>query len=104
METERAAKIAARNDRFRTTTHEVILTRGVVELGGLPGLLGRVRRYETFTEGDDPYGEHDFGVIEWRGETVYWKIDYYDQQLENGRDPLSPECRRVLTVLLESEW
>ena len=99
-----AAEIARLNDEFRTTTHEVTLTRGVADIEYLPGLLGQVRRYDNFTEDSDPDGEHCFGVIEWHGQTVYWKVDYYDPTLDHWQDPLSPECHRVLTVLLADEW
>ena len=39
-------------------------------------ILQKVSAFNNFTEGDDPYGEHDFGVIEGMPR-VYWKIDYY---------------------------
>ncbi|MGH7157810.1 MAG: DUF3768 domain-containing protein [Candidatus Saccharimonadales bacterium] len=35
---------------------------------------------------------------------MFWKIDYYDQELKYGEDPLSLDCRRVLTVMLASEY
>ena len=39
-------------------------------------ILQKVSAFDNFTEGDDPYGEHDFGVIE-GVPRIYWKIDYY---------------------------
>ncbi len=42
--------------------------------------------------------------IPWYEEKTYWKIDYYDQQLQYWCDPLSEKCRRVLTVMLASEY
>jgi len=102
---ERAEEIAKRNDRFRRTSTRMMMTSGVVET--LPDTLGlalAIRDYDRFTEDNDPYGEHDFGSLEWNGEKVFWKIDYYDQQLENGRDPLDVDCKRILTVLLASEY
>ena len=80
------------------------VTVGVKELVDLAGLLRAVRTYDRFTEDNDPCGEHDFGSIVWRGEKVFWKIDYYDQRLEYGEDPLSPDCRKMLTVMLASEY
>jgi hypothetical protein len=50
---------------------------------------------------------HDWyitGSINWHKEKTFWKIDYYDQALEYWHDPLSPDCRRILTVLLASEY
>lgn len=66
----------------------------------LSGSIEEIRRFKEFTEDNDPYGEHEFGTIHWYGEKVFWKIDYYDQQLEYGKEPLSPNCRRVMTVTL----
>ena len=62
--------------------------------------------FDAFTEDNDPYDEHDFGSINIAGETVFWKIDYYDLNLEYGADdPANPaKCRRILTVMLASEY
>jgi hypothetical protein len=97
-------EIARLNDEFRRTTRELFLTQGIQALPDIHGLVTAIRQFNTFTPDNDPYGEHDFGVITWHNERTYWKIDYYDQQLQNGCEPLSPECRRVLTVLLASEY
>ena len=70
-------------------------------------LWSLVRDFDDFTEENDPYGEHDVGVIEHpEAGTVFWKIDYYDPTLSMGsEDPLdlSKTCR-VLTILLAEEW
>jgi hypothetical protein len=101
---ERAAKIAALNDKCRSTGIQV-LTAGVNDtLPDIMGLMQAIREFDRFTEDNDPYGEHDFGSLEWYGQKVFWKIDYYDQTLEYGEDPLSLDCRRVLTVMLASEY
>jgi hypothetical protein len=102
---ERAAKIAALNDRFRGMALDVVITSGVRDaLPDLVELLKAVEQFDTFNEDNDPYGEHDFGSLVWYGEKVFWKIDYYDQDLKYGRDPLEPDCRRVMTVMLASEY
>lgn len=67
-------------------------------------ILNAVQRFNTFTPANDPRGEHDFGVIPWYQERTYWKIDYYDQALQHGLGPLDPDCRRVMTILLASEY
>ncbi len=102
----RAERIAQLNDDFRRRgpVKDWVATRGVLTLPDIPGLIQAVRTFDTFTPDNDPYGEHDFGSIQWQSETTYWKIDYYDQQLQYGDDPLSPDCRRVLTVMLASEY
>lgn len=105
IDLERAPKIAALNDEYRKAIPmSVTITNGVYSLPDLSGLLQAVREFDHFME-DDPYSEHDFGSLEWHGETVFWKIDYYDRHLGNWHDPLDVlECERVLTVLLASEY
>jgi hypothetical protein len=104
METEPAAKIAQLNDEFRRSGQGIVLTHGVQALPDVPGLITAVQAFDRFTPENDPYGEHDFGSIVWGAEKTFWKINYYDQALEYGLDPLSPDCRRVLTVMLASEY
>lgn len=104
METETATQIAKLNDAFRRSGLGVTVTPGVQLLENLHMLIDEIRRYSEFNEDSDPYGEHDFGTVHWYGEKVFWKIDYYDQELKYGRDPLEPDCRRVLTIMLASEY
>jgi hypothetical protein len=96
-------KIAQLNDLVRQGTDGYSLTVGIQELRDIPGLLYEIKEYKSFTEDNDPYGEHDFGTLEWDGELVNWKIDYYDQALRNWCDPLSSNCRRVVTIMLAGE-
>jgi hypothetical protein len=104
MQTENAIAIAKKNDEFRKGGHGVVITPGVQGVEDLPGLIEQVRNFNLFTKFNDPHGEHDFGIVYWLGEKVFWKIDYYDQALKYGEDPLSSNCRRVLTVMLASEY
>jgi len=105
METEPLPNpIAQLNDAFRRSGQDVMVTPGARALPDMLGLIHAVQTFDRFTPDNDPYGEHDFGSIDWHTENTYWKIDYYDQALQYGHDPLSPECRRVLTVLLASEY
>jgi hypothetical protein len=71
-------------------------------------ILAKVRTYGEFTEGNDPWGEHDFGWFEVSAVgKVFWKIDYYaDPELAEGSpDPADPlRCFRVLTVMLAEEY
>ena len=96
--------IAQLNDEFRRSGQGVFITPGVQALPDVPGLLQAVRDFNIFTSANDPYGEHDFGAINWHSKRTYWKIDYFDQALQYWHNPLSPDCRRVLTVLLASEY
>lgn len=104
MQTENTIKIAKVNDTFRKYGNSAMVTPGVQTLENLGGLIDEIRRFNDFNESNDPYGEHDFGTVHWYGEKVFWKIDCYDQSLKYGQDPLSSECRRVLTVMLASEY
>jgi hypothetical protein len=104
MQTEDAIEIAKINDEFRRSGFGIVVTPGVQVLENLHLLLDEIRRFNEFTKDNDPYGEHDFGAVHWYGEKVFWKISYYDQALEHGEDPLSLKCRRVLTVMLASEY
>ncbi len=96
--------VARLNDEFRQQFNDWYLTQGVQALPDFPDLIRTVQTYNKFTTYTDPYGEHDYGSLVWRGERTLWKIDYYDQQLQYWCDPLSPECRRILTVMLASEY
>ena len=104
MKDASVSKIASLNDRFRETGFGVTLTCGVSEVADLAGLMSEVRAFNHFDEGNDPWNEHDFGRIEWKDEKVFWKIDYYDQNLEGWEDPLSPQCHRLMTVMLAEEY
>ena len=104
METEQVSAVAKLNDAFRRRGDGVTITLGVQEMEDLSGLLDEIRWFCDFDSDNDPYGEHDFGSVSWRGETVFWKIDYYDESLRGWCDPLSPECHRILTVMLASEY
>ena len=42
------------------------------------------RHLREFEADNDPYGEHDFGSFEYSGETIFWKIGYYDATLKMG--------------------
>lgn len=104
MDVEDDTKVAEINDRFRKTSTSFVLTKGVVQLDSTDAVIDLVRRFDSFNESNDPYGEHDFGAFSFDGEDIYWKIDYYDQELKYGKDSLDPMCHRVLTVLLSSEY
>jgi len=36
----------------------------------VPLLLDKIVKFDKFTEENDPYGEHDFGMVKWYGEKV----------------------------------
>lgn len=65
MDTESAIKIATINDAFRRSGFGVTITLGVQVLENLSELIDAVRWFDQFAEDNDPYGEHDFGSLEW---------------------------------------
>ena len=107
---EATQSIALLNDQARTTLTncKLIITRGLDFLGAeaVDCILNLVKSFDGFSNRNDPFGEHDFGAIEYEGNTVFWKIDYYDLDLMNhSPDPSDPNVtRRVLTIMLGEEY
>ena len=102
---ETSAKIAAINDEHRRNMEGCTVTRVVAAMGkDVNEVFVKVRDFTEFNEDNDPYGEHDFGSFKIHGHKIFWKIDYYDQQLKYGVDPLDPDCRRVITIMLAEEY
>ena len=105
-----ATKIAMLNDALRKTGlgGQLVFTSGVSALPDFDSrkLLVVLAAFNGFDEGNDPYGERDFGDVELCGQTLLWKIDYYDKELEQAStDPADPLITtRVLTVMLEQEY
>ena len=105
VQNEISAKIATLNDAHRRGMQGCTVTKGIVAMRDKANeVFVAVRYYTDFTEDNDPYGEHDFGSLEVAGEKVFWKIDYYDENLKNWCDPLDPDCHRILTIMLAEEY
>lgn len=95
------------NDEYRKSLRgPVLLTLGVqtLETSDLAAVLHEVRTFDTFTEDNDPHGEHDFGAVEHNGTKYFWKFDYYDAKIEYWSDPADPETHRVLTIMRADEY
>ena len=84
------ARIRELNDEFRCAERfvlgsmafgQVVITRGIEAKGNTFVLQAfeRVRTFDAFTKDNDPYGEHDFGSFEFDEESVFWKIDLYEE-------------------------
>ncbi len=118
--TEGAAKLREQNDRFRgqlmvplmfeknIIPGKAVMTQGIAALGPEAQIIiaSMIREFDDFSEDNDPYGEHDFGALEYEGQKIFWKIDYYDSDYQYGsEDPadLSKTCR-VLTIMLAEEY
>ena len=102
---ETSAKIAELNDEHRRRMQGYTVTKEIVAMGSAANeVFVGVKDYTDFNEDNDPYGEHDFGSLEVAGQKIFWKIDYYDENLEKWCDPLSPDCNRVLTIMRADEY
>lgn len=109
--TEQALKIRQLNDAFRMRGEgygTVMLTMGIQALGGtaIMQILNTIRCYDSFSADEDPWNEHDFGVLNFEGTRVFWKIDYYDRSVQYGsEDPTDPDkTYRALTIMLADEY
>lgn len=79
----RSEAIALLNDTLRKTGRggRIVITSGVRALEGFgtAALLEGLAEYHEFDEDNDPHGERDFGDLELWGQTLLWKLDYYDR-------------------------
>ena len=110
MKNEKVARIRALNDQLRRAGVGGIImqTSGVHDLGEevVRRIAQAVMKFDDFTASNDPYQEHDFGAVEVDNHRVFWKIDYYGNDMQSGSpDPAdSSLTKRVLTIMLASEY
>jgi hypothetical protein len=106
----RTDRIRSLNDAFRRTFvgGAVMVTQGVqaLPLDQRRSLLQKVRIFDAFSEDNDPHAEHDFGAVDEDGERYFWKLDYYDRNMEfSSPDPAEPAVTtRVLTIMRADEY
>ena len=112
------ARIAKLNDMARKAMGVCSQLRQTEGINALPPsdqsrIREKVENFNAFTPDNDPHGERDFGSFEQEigkntGCTVkvFWKIDYFDKNLEYGSDhPEDPAATvRVLTIMLAEEY
>jgi len=104
------ARIRELNDQLRRkgVGGRVLITRGIQALGakGLREVLLAVMGFDDFTEGNDPWGEHDCAVLTVNERRIIFKIDYYDRDLAyHSPDASDPAVtQRVMTVMLAEEY
>lgn len=107
---DKTPRIRDLNDRFRRTFvgGRVFLTVGVnaLPVDEQTEILTKVRTFDGFNGGNDPYAEHDFVAIEHAGQKYFGKIDYYAPDMSSGcEDPSDPsKTVRVLTVMRADEY
>ena len=110
MTVERRERIRALNDQLRRLQigGRIMITAGVHAEGAtfVTAAIFAIATFDTFTDDNDPYGEHDFGAVTVGRERLFWKIDYYDQSLTSAAvDPSQADgCVRVLTVMKAEEY
>lgn len=105
-----AARIAALNDACRANPvlGTFVLTAGIRNNSSenIANIISKVRNFNDFNEGNNPYGERDFGAFDFKGQKIFWKIDYYDRNFEFASpDAADPTVtNRVLTVMYADEY
>ena len=111
VESVPSKRISELNDVMRTQSRgngKVVVTPGVLDLGidGAKAVLDAVQGYDNFTVESDPWGEHDFGILQAAGETVYFQFDYFDLTgtAASPNAANEGETLRVLTIMLASEY
>jgi Protein of unknown function (DUF3768) len=103
-------EIRALNDQLRQklATGLAVITPGVAALGpeAVDRIVKTISVYDDFCHANDPHEEHDFGAFEAEGEAIFFKIDYYDNNLSrHSPDPADPSVtKRVITIMLASEY
>ena len=98
------------NDTFRKTFTggRVMLTLGIntKPSNEIAEIIRKVKQFNNFTTANDPYNEHDMAGFDYKGQRIFWKIDYYDRNLQYlSEDPANPAVtNRVLTIMLADEY
>lgn len=105
-----AQTICRLNDDFRRNLGSgiAVITPAVAALGreAVQRICKTIEVYNDFSHENDPYQEHDFGRFEAEGHMIFFKIDYYDLQLNAASpDPADPSVtKRVLTIMVAGEY
>jgi hypothetical protein len=103
-------RIRALNDQLRMTLTggKAFMTPGIAALGpeAVERLVKAIAAFDDFCSANDPHGEHDFGLFEFEGSSIIFKIEYFDANLEFGSpDPADPAVtKRVITLMLAEEY
>jgi hypothetical protein len=106
----RTERIRTLNDNLRRnfSTGQAVITIGVAALGSEAAarIIKTVEIFDDFCHANDPHQEHDFGSFEADGNTIFFKIDYYDKSLtQHSPDAADPTVtERVITIMLAEEY
>jgi Protein of unknown function (DUF3768) len=109
--------VNTRTDRIRALNDELrqyllgglaVITPGVAALGqqAVDCIVRTIAVYDDFCHANDPHEEHDFGSFRAEGQTIFFKIDYFDTTLTyHSPDPSDPSVtERVITIMLADEY
>lgn len=102
--------IATLNDNFRKTFTggQVLLTAGIDSMSSedKANIVSLVQNFDNFTPDNNPYSENDFFSIDYKGNKIFAKIDYYDLNYEfMSKNPANPDItNRVLSIMLAEEY
>ena len=102
-------RIRELNDQLRCQHRggTIMVTAGIQSMGAdFIAAVDVALTKVTFDSGNNPYDEHDFGVVEVEGRRIFFKIDYYDRDLcFASPDPANQNItRRVMTIMLAEEY
>jgi hypothetical protein len=106
----KTARIRALNDELRHNLSDghAFMTPGVAALGpeAVARIVKTIQVYDDFCQANDPHEEHDFGSFEVDGQTIFFKIDYFDPTLTlHSLDPSDADVtKRVITIMLAGEY
>jgi len=103
-------RIRAINDDLRRqlSNGRAVMTPGIAALGpeAVARLVQTIAVFDDFCHANDPHEEHDFGMFDFDGVSVAFKIDYYGKDLTfhspNPADPAVTE--RVITIMRADEY
>jgi hypothetical protein len=106
----KTGRIRALNDELRQ--HLIgglaVITPGVAALGpeAVERIVKTIAVFDDFCQENDPYEEHDFGSFDVDGQTMIFKIEYFDSSLtHHSPDPSDPSVtERVITIMLATEY
>lgn len=111
---DKAHKIRLLNDRLRKDGRggRIMVTGSLcqADIEEQTVVIGLTRAFDAFTEDNDPYGEHDFGIVRWQapdGERVYnWKIDYYDLSEQYASPDAADPVRtvRIMSIFYAEDY
>jgi hypothetical protein len=103
-------RIRALNDDLRQNLGHgrAVMTCGVAALGAeaVARIVKTIAVFDDFCHANDPHEEHDFGAFEADGQTIFFKIDYFDKSLTYHSPDAADRSvtERVITIMLAEEY